>query len=200
MNKERAIQLMHLLTASVGGTVSDMKLMTLLYFVERKVFEKYASFIVFDEFVSGAKGPVLECSSTIIAGYEDVRLTKIFQQPASAVSPLGVALKVLSLKEPVHDLTTENRAFDCLSEADHGCISEVLATLGRLEDDEIMAYATDPQHCPEWVKPEVEGVLVPIAPETLMGHLNFNAPDIAFYAQEIQYWKFINTHSLFATD
>ena len=200
MNKERAIQLMHLLAASVGGTVSDIKLMALLYFVDRKTFEKYASLITFDEYFSGDHGPVLEGSSTIMARYEDVRFTKVFSPPKDAVSQAGVSLQVLTLQMPVDDLTTENEAFDLLSQADHETITKVLATLGSLNDDEIIQYATDPQHCPEWVKPEVDGIMTPIAPETLMKHLNFPASEITFYAEEIKYWKFINKHSLFASE
>jgi hypothetical protein len=200
MNKERAIQLMHLLAASVGGTVSDVKLMALLYFVERKTFEKYASFIIYDDHFSGAHGPVLEGCSAIIEGNADVRFTKVFNQPENVVSPEGVVMKRLNLKAPVDDITSENLAFDCLSDADHETITEVLATIGALGDDEIIRYATDPRHCPEWVKPEVEGVLVPITSETLMSHMDFPASEIESHAQEIQYWKFINTHSLFATD
>jgi hypothetical protein len=200
MNYERAIQLMHLLAASVGGTVSDVKLMALLYFVDRKTFEKYADFITFDEYFSGDHGPVLEGTKAILERYEDVRFTKVFNPSEGQVSPAGIALQVFTLKEPVEDLTAENIAFDCMSEADHETITEVLARLGGLSDDEIVQYATDPKHCPEWLKPEVNGIMAPITPEALMKHLDFQQGDVEFYAQEIQYWKFINKHSLFVSE
>lgn len=194
MHKELTLQLMHFLAASVGGSVSDVKLMAMMYFSDRKVLESQGALITYDEFLSSTTGPVLEWATGIIDAYDDARFTALFSHPVHVVSPEGVLITGLVLKEPVIDLSEENHSFDLMCRADRECISEVLAILGPLSDDAVIQYVTDPQHCPEWSRPAPSGFMTPITPYVIMGHLGFSHGNIQHYDEEICDRKLIHTH------
>jgi hypothetical protein len=196
MYKERTLQLMHFLAASLGGSVSDVKLMALMYFSERKVLASYGTLMTYDEFLSSATGPVLERVEQIMEAYDDDRFTAVFSQPVQSVTPEGVSITQLSLKESVIDLSEENPAFDLMCRADRACIGGALAIMGPLGDDAVIQYVTDPQHCPEWSRPAHNGLRTPITPYAIMGHLGFSDGNIQHYEDEIRARKLNHTHPI----
>lgn len=158
MNREKAIEMMHYLTQSVGGSVSDVKLMKLMYFADRKAAIETGLTITDDTYCSMNRGPVLSGSLNIINNHQDEFL-EVFHEPKRRVED-GYPVNQLKIRgkadfEPNH-----------LSKLETEILDEISRSLGKMSTNELVKYSHDKENCPEWSFPG--GSSKPLSLETIL--------------------------------
>jgi uncharacterized phage-associated protein len=161
-NEKKAAQAAAYFLFRAGGPLSVLKLMKLLYFAERRSFEKFGEPMTGDRLVSMPHGPVLSRTHnhmnrelpSIEGGWE-------FWIADRAEHDLGLR-DPAALRSPEQDLLE-------LSDADLGVLSEIWNRFGHMTGWQLREYTHE--HCPEWKDPD--GSMIPMQPETLFEALKF---------------------------
>jgi uncharacterized phage-associated protein len=145
-----------------GGTMSHLKLIKLLYLVERESLTRLGRPLTYDTYSSLPHGPVLSATLDRIntgecyrGGYWD-----------RVISP-KVRYEV-SLRDPA---VVPN---DQLSPAEEALIDEVFAKYGRLKRWELVELTHE---LPEWIDPQ--GSALPILPADILRHAGYSDQVIA---------------------
>ncbi|AUF95800.1 hypothetical protein CXQ80_08090 [Pseudomonas sp. 02C 26] len=188
MHTEKTIQLMHFFTEKNGGTISDVKLMKLLYFTDRLSLEKTGYPLTYDDYFSMNRGPILSGAKNIIDKYSNPQYQSIFNEATPGKSPQNFNLKNVSLKNTgscISDI--DNVDFDLFSLQDREIAEAIFAKFGAMDDDAIVQYAHNPSICPEWEWPD--GSRRTISLETILHKLGYSSEEANSHAASIKYFK-----------
>lgn len=188
MHTEKVVQLMRFFAEKLGGKVSDVKLMKLMYFTDRLSIEETGYPLSYDDYYSMNRGPILSGAKNIIDRYENPLYVAAFNQTVACKSPKGYSVNLLSLKAPGVDTENlEEDDFDLLSQTDREIVQRVLDKMGALDDDNVVVYAHDKKVCPEWEW--ADGSSKPIKIESILSHLGYSPEQRKSHAAEINYFK-----------
>lgn len=145
----RVTQMAAYLLKKQGGRMAYLKLLKLLYLVERQAMAKWGEPISGDSFVSMPQGPVLSQTYDLIKN--------------DSTSPWCHLIKGDSNWEVslVHEISIDD--LDELSPAEIKIIDQVFEEFGKMSRFEIVKYTHD--NCKEWQDPH--GSSYPIKPESV---------------------------------
>lgn len=161
-NEKKAAQAAAYFLFCAGGPLSVLKLMKLLYFAERRSFEKFGEPMIGDRLVSTPYGPVLSRTHNHMNG----ELTSIEGGWESWIADR--AEHDLGLRDPGALRSPEQDLLE-LSDADLDVLDEIWGRFGQMTGWQLREYTHD--HCPEWKDPE--GSMIPMQPEDLFQALKF---------------------------
>jgi hypothetical protein len=182
MRKEKVLQLMKLFTEKLGGEVSDIKMMKLLYFTDRLSLVETGLPISYDDYYSLNRGPILSHAKSLIDSASDDLYVQFFSNTTPAHSPKGFRLNLFALKKDAPEL-------QYLSEQELNFASRIFDTIGGYDDDEIVLYSHRKDICPEWEFPDSSSI--PIALETIFSSIGLEEEESKEQIQEINYYKSI---------
>ncbi len=180
MQKDKVLQLMKLFSEKLGGSISDVKMMKLLYFTDRLCLLNTGHPVSYDNYYSLNRGPILSQTKAIIDANTDVDYLAIFTNPEVCHSPKGFPLKRFSIKE-------NQKEHDALSEEEIDFAEQIFAQIGQLDDDDIVSYSHRKDICPEWSWPD--GSRRPIDLESIFRTIGMDDSEIANQVKEINYHK-----------
>jgi len=161
--EEKATQAAARLLKLRGGRMSYMKLIKLLYLVEREALARFGAPFTNDSYVSMPYGPVLSATLDRINEpemYEDGYWTKHITPKRN----YEVALR--DPKSPPPN--------DQLSPADEALIDEIFQRYGEMSRWDLVKLT---HTLPEWVDPQ--GSAIPIRPDDILRSAGYSDEDIA---------------------
>lgn len=182
MRKEKVIQLMKFFAEKLGGQVSDVKMMKLLYFTDRLSLVETGLPISYDEYFSLNRGPILSGAKSLIDRADDELYSQFFSKAEPAHSPKGFSVSVMGLKCHTPDL-------EYLSEQELKFASKVFEDIGGYNDDEIVLYSHRRDICPEWKYPDSSRL--PITLEAIFSSIGMTGDELKEQIREINYYKSI---------
>ncbi len=139
-NEAKATQVAFLLLTLRGGTMSYLKLMKLMYLIDRSALIRWGRSVTFDSVVSMDNGLVLSETYSLIREDRRPNSATIWQNFIS--EPLNYEV---SAKEQETD-------FDELSDAEENLIKEIFGKFGKMSRWELV---DDVHHrLPEWIDPD----------------------------------------------
>ncbi|MET0464794.1 MAG: Panacea domain-containing protein [Chitinophagaceae bacterium] len=142
--EEKATQLAALLLKLRGGRMSYLKLMKLMYLVDRAALLRWGRPVTFDNIVSMNNGLVLSQTLDLITGGSRLGVDELWRRFISEPQGYEVALE----NEP---------EFDELSKAEVSLVEEIFGKFGRMSRWELV----DLTHTfPEWTDPK--GSSIPV--------------------------------------
>jgi uncharacterized phage-associated protein len=135
--EEKATQLAALLLQMRGGRMSYLKLIKLMYLIDRESLLRWGRPVTFDHFVSMNNGTVLSQTYELIMGGNRLGVDEIWRRFISAPQGYEVALEQVP-------------EFDELSKVEVGLIEEVFQKFGRMSRWELVEHT---HTLPEWTNP-----------------------------------------------
>ena len=174
-NEAKATQTAALLLRLRGAPMSYMKLIKLMYLVDREALLRWGRPISTDSYVSMNKGPVLSKTYDLITDGIAPGTDSVWAQFISAPANREVSL----LKET----PTEE-----LSRAEQELIQEVFAHHGRKSRWEIVDWMHD--NLPEWTNPE--GTSIPITYGDILRAGKKSEVEIAAIEDELKHLAFVS--------
>lgn len=145
------------------GELNILKLMKLMYLVERKSYELHAEPMIGDRLVSMPRGPVLSMT------YECINTGGSFVEGGWDEWVSDRADHIVSLKKDVDSI----EELPMLSTEQVHLIQQTWQTLGHLDQYQLVDFTHDPQNCPEWTDPSGSSFNIPLT--ELFQHLGFSA-------------------------
>lgn len=179
MNIEKSLDVMHYLVKKLGNSVTDVKLMKLMYFSDRKALLETGFPITDDCYYIMNRGPILSSTLDHINQYTS-EMASIFETPQSK-NEGGYPVKELTLK------ATVGREYEYLAEIEVSILDAILEELSSMSTNEIVQYAHDDKICPEWKFPQGTSIALPI--ESILRHHGVEAEEIEQMVQEINYYR-----------
>jgi len=171
-NEQKATEVASILLDLKGGRVEYLWLMKMLYIIERESYNKWERPIIYDDYRSMDKGPVLMTVYNLITGrYEGTFWKKcILTFPKKSAHKYEVCLngtlpKIRNLSESEVSLIREK--FDEFKDLDRWDLVELT------------------HRFPEWTDPH-GGPSIPIYVDYLLEKLNYSAADIQRISREIK--------------
>lgn len=146
--EDRATQAAGRLLQLQGGRMNVLKLIKLLYLVDRAALIRFGRPVTFDTYVSMPHGPVLS-----------ITLDRINAEPNPAGDSYWHAY--ISERQGYDVQITAPVPRDQLSDAEEGLIDEVFAKYGNLSQWELRDWCHE--HLPEWKDPQGSAVPIEIA-------------------------------------
>ncbi|MQR00988.1 Panacea domain-containing protein [Glaciimonas soli] len=181
-SEKKAAQVAAYFLFQARGRLPVLKLMKLMYLVERRSYQQYGEPIIGDTLVSMEHGPVLSRTLNRINGMTP-SAEDGWDMWVSDREGYDVALSDASLiRSPEEDLLE-------LSDADLSLLAETWAEFGHLSKYQIRDYTHD--HCPEWVDPDGSSVAISI--NRLFEVLDFNNDQSQTLATRLEEQRVINT-------
>lgn len=154
----RVTQMAAYLLKKRGGRMAYIKLLKLLYLVERQAMAKWGESISGDLFVSMPHGPVLSQTYDLIKG--DAQSPCPWNKLIKGETNYEVSL--------VHNIEIED--LDELCAAEIKILDQIFENFGRMSRFEIVKYTHD--YCAEWDDPQ--GSSFPIRPESIFRAMGKN--------------------------
>lgn len=149
---EKAGQAARFFITQAGGRIDKLKLVKLLYLVERENMARYDAPMTYDELYSLPHGPVGSASLNGLDG-------------ALAGSETWDRITTYG-KQDVHSARASREELDELSNADLGVLEHVWASFGHMSASQIRNWTHNPANCPEYT--EVVGARLPIQYEDVL--------------------------------
>jgi uncharacterized phage-associated protein len=144
-----------------GGKMSHLKLIKLLYLVEREALTRYGAPLSYDTYVSMPHGPVVSSTLDRINTGEAYRGGYWDQHIAPKVD------NEVALRNPA-DIPE-----DQLSAAEQGLIDEIFRKYGHLDRWKLVELT---HRLPEWTDPQ--GSSIPISPDEILRSEGYSEEDI----------------------
>jgi len=167
-NEAKATQAASLLLQLRGGRMSYLKLIKLLYLVDREALLRWGRTVTTDRHVSMPKGPVVSQIYDLITGEDPPDVQTFWREYISSPANHEVEL----LRDPGNDE---------LSRAEELLIAEIFAEHGKKSRWELVKYTHD---LPEWQDPN--GSSIPIAYRDILKAENRTDAEIACVETEIE--------------
>jgi uncharacterized phage-associated protein len=167
-NEAKATQAAARLLQLRGGRMHYLKLIKLLYLVDREALLKWGRPVTTDQFVSMDKGPVVSRIYNLIREEPEPGETSIWRMHISEPQNYEVAL--------LRDTPTDE-----LSRAEEDLIAEVFAVYGHRNRWELVRLTHD---LPEWRDPE--GGSLPIEYSDILRAAHRTPAEIAAFEAELQ--------------
>lgn len=179
MNIEKSLDVMHYFAKKLGDSVTDVKLMKLMYFSDRKALLETGFPITDDCYYIMNRGPILSSTLDHLNSYTD-EIASIFEKPVTKIEE-GYTVKEIKVKE------SSNRIYEYLAEIEVSVLDSIFDELSGMSTNEIVQYAHDDQICPEWRFPS--GSSIPLQIETILRHHGVEREEAEQMAQEINYYR-----------
>lgn len=160
--EDKATQVATRLLKLRGGRMSHLKLIKLLYLVEREALVRFGAPVTYDAYVSMPHGPVMSATLDRINTREAY---------ADGYWDRHIAPKVnheVVLRDP------ENVPHDQLSPAEIAIVDEIFERYGRRSRWELVEVTHE---LPEWTDPE--GSSLPISPDDILRSEGYSDEEIA---------------------
>ncbi|EGQ9939627.1 TPA: DUF4065 domain-containing protein [Vibrio vulnificus] len=179
MNIEKSLDVMHYFVKKLGGSVTDVKLMKLMYFADRKALLETGFPITDDCYYIMNRGPILSSTLDHLNSYTD-EAASIFEKPKGKTEG-GYPVREINLKE------SSDRSYEYLAEIEVSILDSIFDELSGMSTNEIVQYAHDDKICPEWQFPS--GTSIPLPIETILQHHGVGQEEAEQMAQEINYYR-----------
>lgn len=179
MDIEKSIDVMHYIAKKTGHNITDVKLMKLMYFADRKALLETGFPITDDCYYIMNRGPILSSTLDHLNSYSS-EVASIFEEPIKKVDG-GFPVKELKLK------SSEERDYESLAEVEISILDAVLEELGSMSTNEIVTHAHDGKNCPEWNFPK--GTSLPLPIETILLHHGFTQDEANQMVKDINYYR-----------
>lgn len=139
--EERATQVAARFAYKVGGRINHMRLIKLMYLVEREALSRFGRLVTFDWLISMTHGPVLSAT-----------LNRINEVPASDEASKPHWQRFFSPRSN-HEvsLLVSDPPIDALSRAEVELVDEIFAKFGKYDQWELRDWCH--ANCPEWSDP-----------------------------------------------
>ena len=172
--QEKTTQAACLLLRLAGGSMNLVKLIKLLYLVDRQALTQWGRSLSNDDYVSMDKGPVLSRTYNLIKRDGDCEYWS----------------RYVSERDDKHDvhLLAEDAPRDYLSRADVGLIQDIFRRYGSLDQWDLVELAHD---FPEWENPE--GSACSIRIEDILRAVGKSQEEIEEIEEEINAVSFART-------
>jgi uncharacterized phage-associated protein len=142
-NEAKTAQAAALVMSKCGSPINIMKLMKLLYLVDRASLAQHQMTITGDRMVSMPHGPVLSATLNVANG-DSFSAERSWDRWIRDRSSYNV-----SLQKPVFN----RNELDELSDMEVRLIEDVCGRYGHMDRWQLRDFTHDPQNCPEWVDP-----------------------------------------------
>jgi uncharacterized phage-associated protein len=136
--EEKATQLAALLLKMRGGKMHYLKLIKLMYLIDREALLRWGRPVTFDNFVSMDNGTVLSQTYDLIMGGNRLGVDEVWRRFISA--PQGYEIALENVPE-----------FDELSKAEVELVEAVFEKFGRMSRWDLVAFT---HTLPEWTDPK----------------------------------------------
>jgi uncharacterized phage-associated protein len=151
-NERKTAQAAAYLIGKSGGTTPLLKLIKLLYLVDREALRRYHAPISGDNYVSMDHGPVLSQTYDLTSGGRQ---------------PVADGWESWISDRQGHNLSVRREGagrddFDELSDSDIGVMDDVYQQYGRLNKWELVELTHDEQVIPEWEDPQGSSLPIPL--------------------------------------
>jgi uncharacterized phage-associated protein len=174
-NEAKATQVAALLLRLRGARMSYMKLMKLMYLVDREALLRWGRPVSTDTYVSMNRGPVLSKTYDLITDGVQPGSPSVWAESISAAQNYEVGL--------LKDVPTDE-----LSRVERDLIEEVFARYGRMSRWEIVEWMH--ANLPEWTNPE--GTSVPIEFKDILRAGKKSEVEIAAIEDELRHLAFVS--------
>jgi len=173
-NQVKTAQVASWVIAKCGNPIEVLKLMKLLYLIDRKALERYGYSVTGDRMVSMPHGPVLSQTLDVIngAGRPDVQGGWDSRMTDREGRRIGL--------KPGVDVSPD--ALDELSEIDLQIMEEVVNEHGDRRAWELREYTHS--DCPEWEDPQ--GSSRPISSERLFQAFGFDDEKVSYLSDMLR--------------
>jgi len=179
MNFEKSLDVMYYFVNKLGDSVTDVKLMKLMYFSDRKALLETGFPITDDSYYIMNRGPILSSTLDHLNQYTD-KISSIFEKPESK-NEGGYPVREFKLK------ATAERDCSYLAEIEVSILDSIFEELSEMSTNEIVRYAHDDKICPEWRFPHGSSIALPI--ETILLHHGIEIEEAKEMMQEINYYR-----------
>jgi len=179
MNIEKSLDVMHYFVKKLGDSVTDVKLMKLMYFADRKALLETGFPITDDCYYIMNRGPILSSTLDHLNNYSD-EVASIFEKPKGK-NEGGYPVREIRLKE------SSVRSYEFLAEIEVSILDSIFDELSEMSTNEIVQYAHDDKICPEWQFPS--GTSIPLSIEKILRHHGVDKKEAEQMAQEINYYR-----------
>lgn len=174
-NEGKATQVAALLLRLRGEPMSYMKLIKLMYLVDREALLRWGRSVSTDTYVSMNRGPVLSRTYDLISDGVQPGGQSVWAESISAPQNYEVSL--------LKDVPTDE-----LSRVERDLIGEVFAHYGRMGRWEIVEWMH--ANLPEWTNPE--GTSVPIEVRDILRAGKKSEVEIAAIEDELRHLAFVS--------
>lgn len=179
MDIEKALDVMYFFVNKVGGVITDVKLMKLMYFSDRKSLLETGFPITDDSYCIMNRGPILSSSLDHINHYTN-EFSTLFEKPTHTYEG-GYPVQEINLKKEV------TRQLDYLAEIELEILDEIFNKLGEMTTNEIVQYAHNDRFCPEWDFPN--GTSKPLSINTILHVHGIDKEEAEKIVQDINYYR-----------
>lgn len=167
-NIEKTAQLCCYLIQQCGedGKLTRLKLLKLLYLIDRETFSRYGFFITGDNYVSMQHGPVLSRTYDLIKNNGEGTVWREFLESAG--------------------YEIEKKGGDCidlLSDAELEVANEIIGDYGSFSAYELVETT---HRFPEWKDPQGEKQSIPIYHQEIMSNLGYTEDQIEQIVEETE--------------
>ncbi len=142
MDINKTLDVMYYISKKLGEPITDVKLMKLMYFSDKKALIDTGYPITDDYYYLMNRGPILSCSLDHLNNYSE-EFASVFKKPKSSTEG-GYPVKNVKLK------STAKRKLEYLAEIEVEILDDILDELGSMSTNEIVKYAHSDETCPEW--------------------------------------------------
>lgn len=179
MNIEKSLDVMYYFVNKLGDSITDVKLMKLMYFSDRKALLETGFPITDDSYYIMNRGPILSSTLDHLNQYTD-EISSIFEKPQSK-NEGGYSIREIKLKAKAE------RDCNYLAEIEVEILDSIFDELSGMSTNEIVQYAHDDKICPEWRFPRGSSIALPI--ENILLHHGIGAEEAKQMIQEINYYR-----------
>lgn len=165
---DKATQIAATLIERSGGTINHMKLVKLMYLIERESLQRFGSPVIFDHFCSLDRGPIVSSTLNLINRDASEQDAIIWDQHITERTEHSV-----SLASPPN--------FDVLSGAEREVVDHVFEKFGTWDQWELVDFT---HTFDEWKDPQ--GSMIPISYREVLEGLHKSPEDIEAILNEIQ--------------
>jgi len=179
MNLQKSLDVMYYFVNKLGDSITDVKLMKLMYFSDRKALLETGFPITDDNYYIMNRGPILSSTLDHLNQYTD-EISSIFEKPQSK-NECGYTVREIKLKA--------NAERDCnyLAEIEVEILDSIFDELSAMSTNEIVQYAHDDKICPEWRFPHGSSISLPI--ENILLHHGIEVEEAKKMIKEINYYR-----------
>ncbi|WP_462146641.1 Panacea domain-containing protein [Pseudoalteromonas gelatinilytica] len=179
MDIEKSLDVMHYFVKRLGNKVTDVKLMKLMYFSDRKALLETGFPITDDSYCIMNRGPILSSTLEHLNSYSD-EIASLFERP-TLMQDEGYPVKEIRLKE------LADRSYEHLAEIELSILDSIFDELSFMTTNEIVKHAHSDIVCPEWRFPH--GTSIPLPIENILMHHGVEKNEAKEIAQEINYYR-----------
>jgi uncharacterized phage-associated protein len=142
MNIEKSLDVMFYIAKKSSRELTDVKLMKLMYFSDKKALLETGFPITDDSYYLMNRGPILSSSLDHLNSYSP-EFSSVFEKPEPHQDG-SYPVKNLTLKTDV------SRPLENLAEIEIDILDAIIEKMGHMTTNETVNFAHSKENCPEW--------------------------------------------------